>query len=252
MLLQLGRDRHALAAKQRRDPFRGPGALAGIVDARERLQGHRLGSLVRERAAEVMPVAAHRQGRRPDRPAEVEGEDLGARISAELEGHQRQQDGLPRAGRADDQSVADIADMEREAERRRAFRPREEQRGAAKMLIPFRPRPDGRERHHVREIQRRDRRLANVGVDVARQRAEPRLEGVDRLAHAGEVAALDGLFDQPKPLVGGASVFVPDRDRRGDVGFADEIGAQLLKRGVGVDRLVGSIRSPSAPTLRWS
>ena len=176
MLLQLGRDRHGLAPQERRDPFRRPGALAGVVHARERLQGHRLGRLVGERAAEVMPVAAHRQRRGPDRAAEIEGEDLGARVAAELQRHQRQQHGLPRAGRPDDQGVANIADMEREAERRRALRPGEEERGLLKMLIPFRPRPDGRERHHVGEIQRRDRRLTNIGVNVARQvsRARPR------------------------------------------------------------------------------
>ena len=169
MLLELGRDRHGFAAEQRRDPFRRPGPLAGIVHAREWLQGHRLGRLVGERAAEVMPVAAHCEGRGPDRAAEIEGEDLGARVAAELQRHQRQQHGLSRAGRPDDQGVADIADMEREAERRRAFRPGEEERGLLKMLIPFRPRPDGRERHHVGEIQRRDRRLTNIGVDMARQ-----------------------------------------------------------------------------------
>ena len=157
------------APQERRDPFRRPGALAGIVHAREWLQGHRLGRLVGERAAEVMPVAAHRQRRGPDRAAEIESENLGARVAAELQRHQRQQHGLPRAGRSDDQGVADIADMEREAERRRALRPGEEERRLLKMLIPFRPRPDGRERHHVGEIQRRDRRLTNIGVDVARQ-----------------------------------------------------------------------------------
>jgi Winged helix-turn helix len=34
------------ASKQSRDPFRRPGALASIVDARERLQGDRLGDVV--------------------------------------------------------------------------------------------------------------------------------------------------------------------------------------------------------------
>ena len=41
-------------------------------------------------AAEVMPIAAHRQRRGPDRTAEIEGEDLSAGIAAELQGHQRQ------------------------------------------------------------------------------------------------------------------------------------------------------------------
>ena len=78
MLLELGRDRHGFAPQERRDPFGRPAALARVVYAREWLQGHRLGRLVGERAAEVMPVATHRQRRGPDRAAEIEGEDLGA------------------------------------------------------------------------------------------------------------------------------------------------------------------------------
>ena len=133
-------------------------------------------ALVGQRAAEIVPVAAHGERGRPDRAAEIEGEDLGARIAAELQRHQRQQHGLAGAGRTDHQRVADVADMEGEAERRRAFGPRKEQRRRAEMLVPFRPRPDRRERHHVGEVQGRDRRLADIGVDVAGQasRARPR------------------------------------------------------------------------------
>ena len=130
--------------------------------------------VVGERAAEIVPVAAHRERRGADRAAEIEGEDLRAGVAAELQRHQRQQHALAGAGRADDQRVADIADMEREAERRRAFRPREEQRRRLEMLIPFRPGPDRRERHHVGEIERRDRRLADIGVDMAGQRCRAR------------------------------------------------------------------------------
>ena len=109
------------------------------------------------------------------------------------------------------------------------------------MLIPFRPGPHRRERHHVREVERRDRRLADVGVDVAGQAAEPCLDRVHGLAHAGEVAALDGLLDQPQPILGDAGILVPDGDGRRDIGLADEIGAEFLERGVGVERLVGGV-----------
>ena len=61
------------------------------------------------------------------------------------------------------------------------------------------------------------------------------------LAHAGEVAALDGLLDQAQALVGDARVLVPDRDGGGDIGLADKVGAELLQRGVGIERLVGGI-----------
>ena len=113
--------------------------------------------------------------------------------------------------------------------------------GAVEMLVALGPGPDRRKRHHVREIEGRDRRLADIGVDMARQAAEPGFDRVDRLAHAGEVAALDGLLDEPQPLVGGPRILVPDGDGGGDIGFADEVGAELLQRRVGVERLVGGV-----------
>jgi hypothetical protein len=60
--------------------------------------------------------------------------------------------------------------------------------------------------------------------------AEPGFERVDRLAHAGEVAALDRLLDEPQPLAGDPEILVPDRDRGTDIGLADEVGAELLRR----------------------
>jgi hypothetical protein len=51
VLLEFRGDGHGLAGEQRRDPFGGPGALAGIVDAGKRLQGNGLGDIVGERAA---------------------------------------------------------------------------------------------------------------------------------------------------------------------------------------------------------
>ena len=115
MLLQLGGDGDGLAGEQRRHPFGGPGPLAGIIDARERLKRDRLAGTIGQRAAEIVPVAAHRERGGADRAAEVEGEDLCAGVAAELQRHQRQEHALAGAGRADDQGVADITDMEAEA-----------------------------------------------------------------------------------------------------------------------------------------
>ena len=50
-----------------------------------------------------------------------EGEDLSAGIAAELQGHQRQQNGFTGARRADDQGMTDVADMQGKPERGRAF-----------------------------------------------------------------------------------------------------------------------------------
>ena len=88
------------------------------------------------------------------------------------------------------------------------------------------------------QVQRRDRRLTDIGVGMSRQRTEPGFHDVDGFHHAGEVAALDDLFDQPQFLVGDARIVVPDRDGRGDIGLSDDVGPELLKSGVGVHRLV--------------
>src|SRR5271165_4188260 len=100
--------------------------------------------------------------------------------------------------------MADVADMEAEAERRRAFGPCEEERRRLEVVVARRTGPDRGERDHVSEVQRRDRGLTDVGVSVPGQRAEPGLDGVDSLDHAGEVATLDDLLDQSQLLVGEA------------------------------------------------
>jgi hypothetical protein len=85
------------------------------------------------------------------------------------------------------------------------------------MLVAFRSRPHGRERHHVSEVEGRDRWLADIGVDMAGKAPEPSFDRVDGLGHAGEVAALDDLFDQPQLLVGACSLVVPNRNSRGHI-----------------------------------
>src|SRR3546814_9763580 len=63
--------------------------------------------------------------------------------------------------------------MGRETERRRAGSLGEEKRRPVQMLVPRRPGPDRRQRNQVREVQGVDERLADVGVDMAWQAAEP-------------------------------------------------------------------------------
>ncbi len=62
------------------------------------------------------------------------------------------------------------------------------------MIIARRSCPDCRYRDHVDEIERGDRRLTDIGVEMAGQRAEPRLDGVQSLGHAGEVTTLNDFF----------------------------------------------------------
>ena len=73
------------------------------------------------------------------------------------------------------------------------------------------------------------------------QRAEPGIDRVHGLYHAGEVAPLDQFLDETQPFVGDTRIFVPDRDGRGDIGLTDQVGAEFLKRRVGIHRLVVSI-----------
>src|SRR3546814_16310177 len=81
------------------------------------------------RGTEVLPIADHGQSGSTDRAAEIEGEDLIVGIPPELQRHQRQQHRLAGSSGADDEGVADIADMKRQAERGGAFGPCMEQGG---------------------------------------------------------------------------------------------------------------------------
>ena len=69
------------------------------------------------------------------------------------------------------------------------------------------------------EVQRRNRRLADIGVDMSGQAAEPGFDGVHCLAHTGEIPPLDHLLDLPQPLIGDARVIIPDGDSGGDEGL---------------------------------
>ena len=195
-VLDVGRDADAFAGEQRRHPLQGEGDLARLVDAGERLQ--------RQRAfeAELDAFAAHGERGGARRAAAVEEDDLRADEAAELQGEQGQQHRLAGAGRADDQGMADIADMQIEPERRAAARLRHHQRRRIQMPVRLRPRPHRRHRHHVGEVQGVHDRLAHIGVGVAGQAAEPGLDGVQGLADGDEAAAVDDALDGQQLLVG--------------------------------------------------
>src|SRR3546814_1047716 len=103
---------------------------------------------------------------------------------------------------AHNQHVADVADMGRETEPRRAGSLGEEKRRPVQMLVPRRPGSDRRQRNQVRAAQGVDERLADVGVDMAWQDAEPGLYRVYRTPAGGESAAVE---DRPhlQSLLGG-------------------------------------------------
>jgi hypothetical protein len=70
--------------------------------------------------------------------------------------------------------------------------------------------PHRGQRNHVRQIQSRDWRLTDVGVNMTRDAAKPGLDRIDRLDHASEIAPLDDLFDEAELLVGGGRIVIPD------------------------------------------
>jgi hypothetical protein len=67
------------------------------------------------------------------------------------------------------------------------------------------------------EVECRDRRLPDIGVDVTGHGAKPRLDRIHRLSNAGEIAALYDLLDKPELFTCRASVFIPDCHRGGDI-----------------------------------
>src|SRR5262249_58765918 len=119
-------------------------------------------------------------------PTEMEGEDLALKIAAELQSYQCQQHALAGARRSDHEGMPDVTDMQGEPERGRAFGPGKEERGCTEMLVAFRSRPHGRERHHVSEVEGRGRWLADVGVDMAGQASDPSFDRSASLGDAGE------------------------------------------------------------------
>jgi len=64
------------------------------------------------------------------------------------------------------------------------------------MLVPFRPRPHGRERHHVSKVEGGGPAVDGHWRNMPRKAPKPRINGVHGLADAGKIATLDGFLDQ--------------------------------------------------------
>src|SRR3546814_3477152 len=120
--------------------------------------------------------------------------------------------------------------MGRETERRRAGSLGEEKRRPVQMLVPRRPGPDRRQRNQVREVQGVDERLADVGVDMAWQAAEPDLDRVHRLADGGGAAEVDDALHRADLLGGTRAALVPVRERSRQVAERYMVNAPHLQR----------------------
>ena len=91
------------------------------------------------------------------------------------------------------------------------------------------------------KVQCGDRRLPDVGVDMAGKRSEPGFNRVHALDDHGEIAALNDLLDQTQLFRCQRRILVPDGDGGGDIGLADKIRSELLQRGIGIGGLVRGI-----------
>ena len=70
-----------------------------------------------------------------------------------------------------------------------------------------------------------DQRLADIGVDMAGQAAEPGLHRIDAFAQAGEAQAVDDPFDGTDLLVRTMAIGVRNRDGRGEIAEGDMVAA---------------------------
>jgi hypothetical protein len=91
------------------------------------------------------------------------------------------------------------------------------------------------------KIEGRDRRLTDIGINVAGQAPEPRLDRVHALRDHCEVAALDHLLNEAQFLRCNIGIGVPHRHCRRNIGLTNMIGTKLLERHVRVGGFVRRI-----------
>ncbi len=228
-------DGHAFVQQAAFHPFGGPGAVAALVDACQRLKGDpAIGTQVVVFAAQAQDGGAHGA-------AHVEDEDARVQIAPELHRQHGQEGRLAHAGRADHGHVAHVADVRDQAERRCAVGARDDHRRAVQVLVALRAGPHRRQRHHVREVQRRDDGLAHVGIRIARHRRQPRIHGIERFGDGDEAAPLNHALHHAQLFVGHGRVGIEHRHRGREVAEGDLIAAQLLHGGVRIGRLVAGV-----------
>lgn len=114
--------------------------------------------------------------------------------------------------------------------------------GPSRCLLRSGPGPHRRHRHHVRQVQRRDDRLAHVRIGVAGNGRQPPIDCVERFGDGDKAASLDDALHHAQLFVGHGRVAIEHRHRGGEVAEGDLIAAQLLQGGVRVGRFVAGIR----------
>src|SRR3546814_9135496 len=75
--------------------------------------------------------------------------------------------------------------------------------------------------HEVREIQRVDERLSDIGIGLSGQRRQPCLDRVHALADRREAESIHDPLDLPDLILDPAAIGVGHRDRRGQIAERD-------------------------------
>src|SRR3546814_7508437 len=83
-----------------------------------------------------------------------------------------------------------------------------------------------------------DEGLADIGIDLPGERAEPVLDRVDALADAGEAEPVDDALDSADLVLDAAAVLIGDGERRRQITEGDMVATQCLQGEIGVRRLV--------------
>src|SRR3546814_16777394 len=99
--------------------------------------------------------------------------------------------------------------MRRQAERRRTCRTGMEQWRTVEMGVADGARPDRRQRHQMREVQRVDQGLPDVRVNLPWQRRQPRLDRIDALSYCREAEPVNAPIAPPTTVFQPGAIPLP-------------------------------------------
>src|SRR3546814_13892211 len=101
--------------------------------------------------------------------------------------------------------------MRSQAERRRTCRTGMEQWRTVEMGVADGDRPDRRQRHQMREVQRVEQGLPDVRVNLTWTRRQPRLDRIDAFPYRREAEPADDLLATPNLVFVPAPINIPTR-----------------------------------------
>src|SRR3546814_13690026 len=90
-----------------------------------------------------------------------------------------------------------------------------EQWRTVEMCVADGARPDRRQRHQMREVQRVDQGLPDVRVNLPWQRRQPRLDRIDAFSYRREAEPVDDLLAPPDLVFDPGAIPIAARDCRG-------------------------------------